>query len=164
MPWMRDIARRIHGPVTFNFSQTDIAPDLWMEVLAELDACRADGTNVWGQVAGRPIGVLMSWESSAHPFMGHPSIVALSGLSDSERLATLRDPAFRQRVIDEEPVGLSRFQTSLATSFDKMFPFVAETDYEPASQDSLAARAQRLGTTAVALAYDTMVDFEGRGL
>ncbi len=68
LPWLRQLAERTGHPVTVNLQQTDQAPNLWREVLAELDRAEADNVPLYAQVHGRPVGILMSWGATVHPF------------------------------------------------------------------------------------------------
>ena len=60
----------------------------------------ANGAQVTPQVAVRPTGILMGLESTAHPFKQHPVYMEIVGLPLAERVARMRDPAFRQRVLE----------------------------------------------------------------
>jgi N-acyl-D-amino-acid deacylase len=163
-PVLRAVAARTGRPVLFDFSQTDQAPTLWREVLALLEAAAADGLTVLGQVGGRPVGVLMSWDTTIHPFVAHPSFGPLAALDPAARRARLLAPGFRERLLAETPAPLGRFETFLTTSFAKMWPFRSEADYEPAPDGHLAALARRDGRDPLAMAFDELCAEEGRGL
>jgi len=163
-PWMREIAARTGRRVTFNFQQTDQFPDLWREVADLLDRAAADGLEVYGQVHGRPVGVLMSWQATIHPFSTKPSWGPLAFLPPAERLAALRDPEVRARLLAEEPVDLGDFGRFLTTSWHKMFPFRGETDYEPPAAQSVEALAAAGGRTPAEVAYDQLLADDGQGL
>ena len=57
----------------FNLSQVDQAPNLWRMVMQKLEAANASGARLKAQVAGRAIGILMSFAGTAHPFALKPS-------------------------------------------------------------------------------------------
>ena len=46
----------------------------------------ADGIEVYGQVHGRPVGVLMGWSATIHPFSAKPSWGQLAFLSPGDRV------------------------------------------------------------------------------
>lgn len=159
--WLREVAAITGGNVTFNLNQIDSDPDVWKTVLPLLEQAHEDGLLVNAQVAGRAIGILMSWEGTAHPFVGHPTWQRLTDLDRDARLIELRKPQTRSAMLSESPQGLTSFNHFLVSSFDKMFPFTGETDYEPTPDRSIASLA---GQDPAALAYDLMLEADGRGL
>src|SRR6056297_2321848 len=64
MPWMREVARRTGATVSVNMNQPDSHPDLWRQVLAQLDDAHSEGLSIVAQVAGRSVGLLMCLEGS----------------------------------------------------------------------------------------------------
>lgn len=160
--WMRTMAERTGRPVVFNFSQPDTAPRLYERLLAELDRAEADGVPLYGQVAGRSIGILMSWEGTAHPFRLSPTFVELwASLPHEALLARLAEPEIRDRLIQEEPFHVGEFEAFVTGAFHKMWEF--HGDYEPPAEESLAARAARLGVPPRQLAYEALMREGGTG-
>ena len=164
--WMRAFAERSGATVSFNFSQTRQAPDLWHEVLALLEQARADGLDLVGQVAGRSIGVLESLEGTVHPFVLHQAWRPLARLSLEEKRRALSDPTVRAALLAEQPTTVSPSIDLLTGAFDRMYPVGGELiDYEPdPTTDSLAARAAATGRTPQELALDALCADEGRGM
>ena len=73
LPWMKKLARETGATVAFNLQQVDEAPDLYREVLAKLEEAHAEGVTTFrGQFAGRPVGVLMGWQSTGPSFRRTP--------------------------------------------------------------------------------------------
>jgi len=87
---------------------------------------------------------------------------SLSALPVEERLGLLRDPQTRARILAEKP-GDSPFEVMLR-NFSNIFPLGERPDYEPTSQTSIASEAARRGLTPEALAYDLMMERDGRGI
>lgn len=163
--WLREVAIRSGQRVTFNFSQIDAAPDVWKSVLPLLDEAAQDDLPIFGQVAGRAVGLLMSWDSSVHPFVFKPTWQRIAKLPESERLAELAKPEVRETMLSEQPNGpVSAFNQFVTEGFHKMYPFTGETDYEPEPSASLAALAGGDRMLAAATAYDLMTAHNGRGL
>jgi N-acyl-D-amino-acid deacylase len=162
-PWMRELARQSGRTVTFTLSQVDWAPDLWRDVLGELDKCRAEGLPIYGQSAGRAIGIIMAWELTAHPFAGHPTFRALAHLSAAERLAELRKPEVKARLLAEQPVDLGPFGNIVTRAVSKMYSHDGRVDYEPRKEDAIGARAQREGRPPLELAYEALMAQDGKG-
>lgn len=175
MGWMKDLARETGRVVTFNLQQTDEAPDLYKEALRGLDDARAEGiTNLRGQFSGRPVGVLMGWETSVHPFLGHPEYVRWMKLPIAERLEMLRRPDVKARLLEggelridalpkEAPIP-AVFLQFLTAATHKMYPMGSAHDYEPDPSDSVAGRAKASGRTPAELVYDALMDQNGKGL
>ena len=162
--WMRQLAARTGRPVTFNLQQSDPAPDLWREVATLLDQAADDGLGVYGQVHGRPVGVLMAWGATIHPFSTKPGWSELAFLSPADRLVALQRPEVRRRLLHDDAVDLGDFARFLTTGWHKMFPFDGETDYEPAPDRSVAAIAERTGRAPAEVAYDQLMGNGGAGL
>lgn len=175
LPWLKDLARETGRMVTFNLQQIDEAPDLYKETLRGLDEARAEGlTNLRGQFSGRPVGVLMGWETSVHPFLGHPEYVKLMRLPIDERRVELRKPEVRAKLIEGGEVRIDALPSNapipavflqfLAACTHKMFPMRGGNDYEPEAKDSIAGQTAATGRTPAELIYDALMEKEGRGL
>ncbi len=161
--WMRVLADEIQRPVMFNLSQIDWAPEMWKGLVGQLEDAAEAGTSLYAQVAGRAIGIMMSWQVTAHPFAMHPSWTALEGLSWEEKRQHLRDPAFKARILSEKPPELPAFETFVTSAFDKMFPLGDKVDYEPDPAVSAYATAKASGRTPQEVCWDMLAehDFEG---
>jgi len=167
--WFRQVATITGAPVTFNFVQTDQAPNLWREVLGHLEQAAADGLSIWGQCTGRPIGVLQSWDSTMHPFRLEPAYREIAHLALPDRMVELQRPERRAAILRQvsDGVGMaeaSRFVHFLSRSWNKMWPMHSDADYEPEPHESVAAVAGRLETDAAALAYDHLMTEGGHGV
>ncbi len=162
--WLRDVAATTRRPVIFNLNQPDVAPDLWKEDLRLLEQAAADGLPVLAQVAGRPVGILECWDGTVHPFVGRPTWERIADLPAAERLAELHRPEVRAAIVHERAEGLSRFREFVTGSWQKMWCFAGETDYEPDPADTIAARAARTGERPDEIAYDHLMTQDGNGL
>ena len=95
-----DLARRIGRPLTWTALLT-IKGFPWHEqVVADNDAARAAGVQVWPQISVRPLTFQMTMRE---PFTFNvvPAFAELMAGSDEDRAAAYRDPAWRARA-DEE--------------------------------------------------------------
>lgn len=164
--WMLEMAKNTGRMVTFQIQQIDEAPDLYKKMLKHLDEARAQGvTNIRGQHSGRPVGLLMGWQTSVHPFIGFPEYAPYARLPIEERLEKLRDPAVRAAITSGKNVDkLGDFGKFITTSFHKMYPFGERENYEPALEDAIAAVAARAGKTPEEAAYDAMMMQDGKAL
>jgi N-acyl-D-amino-acid deacylase len=161
--WMATVARETGRPVTFNCLQDDGRPEHWRRLIELADEATADGARIVPQVAGRPASVLFGWSSTAHPFMFHATWREIAGLSPTERIERLRDPAVRDAMLAEkiEADGIAAFVTS---AFHKLFPLGDPPEYEPAPDQSVLAIAEREGRTPHEVTYDLMMADDGNGL
>ncbi|MEE2757277.1 MAG: amidohydrolase family protein [Myxococcota bacterium] len=159
--WMESLSKDLDLEVMFNLSQIDQAPQLWTEGLSRLRAANQSGAKIKAQVAGRAIGIVMGLRATAHPFALLPSWLQLMHRPWAEQWAALNDPAFRTRLLTEEPVFVGEFETFVTTSFNKMYPLVA--GYEPRPDDSIAAIAASTGRTCRAVALEHLLESNGQG-
>jgi N-acyl-D-amino-acid deacylase len=159
---MIEVSRRTGLPLTYSLA-TGYGPGsaaaneaLEMGRLASLH-----GPRVTAQVFPRPIGLIFGLEASANPFTLCPSYVKIAELPLAERVALMRDPEVRRRMIAEVPVQ-GHMYTMMARNWAQMFPLAKEPDYEPAAAASVAARAKARGVTPEAEVYDLLLEDEGR--
>jgi N-acyl-D-aspartate/D-glutamate deacylase len=160
---MRDLTEISGQMLSFSLVQADVAPDRWRELLDRLEQATADGNNIKAQVAGRPVGLMLGLQGSAHPFISRPSFQDIIDKPLAEKVAAMRDPDFRARLIAEKPLKGHPFINSLAGAHHKMYALGDPPNYEPDPRDSLAAKAGALGVNPDELVYDAMLADEGRG-
>jgi len=120
------------------------------------------GAHILTQVPARPTALLMSLESSLHPFSTHRSYRALAQLNLRQRVERMRDPQVRAEILADKPAVRERDTLRLVTMFDSYFPLDDPPDYEPAGDQSIGAHARRMGVSPQELVYDTMLERDGR--
>jgi N-acyl-D-aspartate/D-glutamate deacylase len=153
--WMRRLSHAIGRPVTFGMTQSNTAPRLYQEILAEARAAAEAGDQVVPQVAGRASGLLFGLDTTYHPFQGRPSYAALSGLPADEKLRRLRDPAVRAAILTESDApGAPSLLERMA---DRIWPFTDDVDYEPPLDESVGHIAARTGRAPGEVLYDLIV-------
>jgi N-acyl-D-aspartate/D-glutamate deacylase len=148
--------------LSFSLVQADVAPDHWRGLMARLDAAVEGGVNIKAQVAGRPVGLMLGLQGSVHPFINRPSYQSIRDLPLAERVAAMRDPQFRARLIGEAPLRGHPFINALAGAYHKMFELGDPPDYEPDPSSSLGVRAAALGVNPDELIYDALLGDDGR--
>ncbi len=135
-------------------------PGRWREVMAGIRAARAAGIEATAQIAGRPVGVIMSLETTINPFGAHPSWRELEALPPAERVRRLREDAqLRRRLLSEE-TGNRRMQGML----EKSFVISERPDYEPDPARSLAELARAEGVSLWEKALELLLADDGRGM
>jgi len=80
----------------------------------------------------------------------------------AEKVAALRDPGLRARLIAEPPEDGHPLINSLVGAYHKMFELGDPPNYEPDPKDSLGARAEALGINPEELVYDALLGDDGR--
>jgi N-acyl-D-aspartate/D-glutamate deacylase len=76
----------------------------------------------------------------------------------------MSDPALRAKILSEDPKTGSTFPLFHRLSFAHMFRFGNPPNYEPKREDSIEASAAREGRAPQELAYDILLEDDGRGL
>jgi len=142
-----------YGPMTLR----------WRDVLDWAAETTAAGLPIKAQVLSRAIGVMLGHELTLNTFYTCESYVKLAQLPFDERICELRRPETRARILSESAdpdptIVLGR----LAREFDHMFELGDPPDYEQPFEQSIAAKAQRLGVAPEDLVYDLMLERDGR--
>jgi N-acyl-D-amino-acid deacylase len=142
-----------YGPMTLR----------WRDVLDWAAESSAGGLPIKAQVLSRAIGVMLGHELTLNTFYTCESYVRLARLPFDERIRELKRPETRARILaesaDPDPaIVLGR----LVRQYDHMFLLGDPPDYEQPVEQSIAARAQRLGVTPEELVYDLMLERDGR--
>ncbi|MEZ5232762.1 MAG: amidohydrolase family protein [Acidimicrobiales bacterium] len=153
------------APLSILLVQNDDRPGLWEEILERIGAARAAGHHLTAQVAIRPVCLLLGLESSMHPFITCPTYRRdLAALPLAERVAAMRRPEVRAALIAEHAGRTRGMSGTVTQAFHKMFPLGDPPDYEPLPEHSVAARAAAAGVAPVELAYDVLLQRDGREL
>jgi N-acyl-D-amino-acid deacylase len=162
MDWMRRLAAETGRPVTFALLQHDIDPDQWRRMLDLALEVHDEGVPIRPQVAGRPLGLLLGLQTF-HPLSKRPTFQELEALPLDEKVARMRDPEIRARLIAETPESDDRM-AFIGLGLDRIFPLGEPPDYEPPPEDSIAARAERAGQDPTEALYDLLLDQDGHEL
>ncbi|UXC93628.1 MULTISPECIES: amidohydrolase family protein [Sphingobium] len=162
MDLLDDIARTSGRPVSFTFMQTPKGEGDWQEMVARLEASKHKGLEVRGQIIPRPTGALLGLELSMHPFSFNPSFRAIEHLPLEEKVERMREPAFRKKLIAEEPDDPQAFFVYVISDLDAMFVLGNPPNYNPRSDESIGARARAMGVDPKELIYDALLQRDGR--
>jgi N-acyl-D-aspartate/D-glutamate deacylase len=141
------------------------SPNGWRKLLGRIEAASDAGLAMKAQVAPRPVGIVLGLSCTLNPLLVKASYAAIAKLPLAERVAKLRDPAFRAKLL-AEPVthpSAARMQR-LVGNFDRIWTLGDPPDYEPVPEDSIAARARRAGRDPLELVYDELLAQDGRQL
>jgi N-acyl-D-aspartate/D-glutamate deacylase len=149
-------------PLSFTLLDISLYPGRWQTLLREVERAHRDGLPIRGQVAARPVAVLYGLELSFHPFSTCPSYCEVADLPLPHKLARLRDPDLRARLLVEEPVYSNPQMLAFMRNVGNMYVLGDPPDYTPAADQRLDARAAVLGISPLELAYDLLVAGDGR--
>jgi N-acyl-D-aspartate/D-glutamate deacylase len=141
---MAAMSRASGRPFTFNLTNTFADPELWRQTLAFVEEANAAGARLRPQPTSRGIGVIFSLDH-ATPFDHRPGWQVLAGSSAAERVRLMADPSVRTALVEggDGPGGLDGWREFYVLTPDRG----ARYDCDPG--DSLAAHAERAGTSAV---------------
>ncbi len=149
-------------PLSFTLLDLSLYPGRWQTLLREIERAHRDGLPIRGQVAARPVAVLYGLELSFHPFSTCPSYREVEGLPLDAKLARLRDPALKAKLLQEQPTYRNPQMLAFMRSVANMFVLGDPPDYTPPADQRLDARAAALGITPLELAYDLLGSGDGR--
>lgn len=148
-------------PMSISLAQ-GLSPHGWKKVLGKIEDAASQGLVMRGQVAPRPIGILLGLTTTLSPFTTRPSFMQLQGLPLADKVAALRDPQRKAKILSEETApGFARL-FKLMDEGRKIWLLGDPPDYEPAPEDSLHARAARAGVSHWEYIYDQMLEAEGK--
>jgi N-acyl-D-amino-acid deacylase len=138
-------------------------PGTW-RVLEHVAQVNRQGGRVRAQIYPRPIGLIIGHELSVNPFCLCPSYQPLLNMPFKARIAALRDPSMRQRLLAEQPSDAVAPLAIFGRTFERMFPLGDPPDYEPPPETSVAAQARAHGVKPEELAYDLLLEDDGKAM
>lgn len=170
-----DYAKASGRPFSFSLMQRDFAPDQWLKLINLSEKLKEEGVDARMQVAPRAIGVFLGFNCTFHPFMGYPTYKTIADLPLAERVARMKDPEFKARVLSEKTDKLSGPGSSIPPLADllmehiemvaeKFFQIGNPPDYEQPAENSLASRARAEGKPLMEIIYDTLLERDGKEL
>ncbi len=136
----------------------------WRKSLAALTRAADDGLQMRAQVAPRPVGMFYGLELSFHPFAYHPSYKAIARLPLAERVARMKDPAFRAQLLSEEPEDTNPVNLKTVKAFQFAYAWGDEVDYEPELAKRIDRLAKAAGRSVDDYAYDLLLTRDGKAL
>jgi N-acyl-D-aspartate/D-glutamate deacylase len=159
---LRRLVARSGRPMAITILQRDAEPEGWRHLMGHIAEANEAGLPMLGQVLTRATGILLGFELSYNPFTGRPSWAEIAQLPLAKKMAVLRQPDFRARLIAESNPnrGLAR----RVERWDRIFAMGDPPDYEPLPEASIAARAARAGRPPAELAYDLLLEKEGKAI
>ena len=161
---MRRLMARSGRPLSFSLIFNPRRPENWDSYVAALHEAADAGIPLRGQFYPRPIGVLLGLDLSYHPFSLNPSYRAIADLPLAQKVAAMRDPGLRARLIAETPDDPNPFFVSIISRTDSLFPLGDPPNYHPTPDQSIAALAARAGVPPRERIYDALLEDDGRAI
>lgn len=160
---LQQMAVQSGRPMSISLAQ-GLSPHGWKKILGKIEGAASQGLVMRGQVAPRPIGILLGLTTTLSPFTTRPSFTALHGMPLADKLAALRDPTRRASILSEETApGFARL-FKMMDEGRKVWLLGDPPDYEPAPEDSLYAKAQQQGVSSWEYIYDQMLLNDGKAI
>ncbi|OBF68712.1 amidohydrolase [Mycobacterium sp. 852002-51971_SCH5477799-a] len=158
-----DVAEDVGLPVTFTLVVANAGDPTWPDAITMIEKANAAGGDVSAQLLPRPIGLIIGLQLSANPFVLYPSYREIAHLPLDERVAEMRKPDVRARILADKP-GQGHPILFVTQMWDWIFPLGDSPNYEPDPSDSIGARARAKGVNPMEEAYDRLLDDEGRAM
>ena len=150
-------------PMSISLAQ-GISDHGWRKVLNKIEGASDAGYEMRGQVAPRPIGILLGLTTTLSPFTTRPSFTEVAHLPLKERTAALGDPARKARIL-AEPTGHGFARLfRLMDEGRKIWLMTDPPNYEPDPKDSLHAKAMARGLDPWSYVYDALLQNQGKAL
>jgi N-acyl-D-aspartate/D-glutamate deacylase len=159
---IRTLVETSGRPLSLSLAQGHRVSEGWREILRRVEGAAKDGLPIRAQVAPRPIGLLLGLQGTLNPFVAHETFAAIKNKSLAGKVAAMRDPAFRARFLAETDARQSHPLARRVMAFEQIFPLGDPPNYEPAKETSIASVAARTGRPAQDIAYDMLLEDEGR--
>ena len=161
----KEMSKTSGRPISITVEQMDQRPDWWHQLLDGIEEAQGEGINMYGQVPPRATGINMGLTATLNPFTFYPSFYELSKQSLEEKVATMKDPSFKEKLLSEDPVSIGNpLVDEITQSFNKMFRLGEPANYEPEPDASFEAIAKKQNISPQEVAYDCLLEKEGKAL
>jgi N-acyl-D-amino-acid deacylase len=162
-----DVAEDVGLPLTFTMVVANAGDPTWPEAITMIEKANKNagggGAQFTAQLLPRPIGLIIGLQLSANPFVLYPSYREIAHLPLAERVAEMRKPEVRARILADKP-GAGHPILIVTQMWDWIFPLGDEPSYEPDPSTSIGARARARGVAPMEEAYDRLLDDDGRAM
>jgi N-acyl-D-aspartate/D-glutamate deacylase len=159
-----DAAADAKLPVTFSLATGNSGDPIWPDAITLIEKYNSAGGDITAQMFPRPIGLVIGLELTGNPFVFYPSYQQIADLPLAARVAEMRRPEVRARILADKPADGGHPLLYLAQAWNWIFPLSDNPDYEPAASTSIAARAAARGVSPMEEAYDRLLDDDGHAM
>ena len=159
-----DVAADVGLPVTFTLAIGNAGTPFFLDAMTMVEKANANGGDITAQIFPRPIGLVLGLELSGNPFVMYPSYQEIAGLPLEQRVAEMRKPEVRRRILADKPGSDGHPLMFAAQAFNYMYPLGDPPNYEPSQSDSIGARARSKEVSPLEEAYDRLLDDDGHAM
>ncbi|HET7740196.1 MAG TPA: amidohydrolase family protein, partial [Mycobacterium sp.] len=159
-----DVAAEVELPVTFTLAIGNAGPAFFTDAMTMVEKANANGGDITAQIFPRPIGLVIGLELSGNPFVMYPSYREIAHLPLAERVAEMRKPEVRERILNDKPESDGHPLMFAVQAWNWIFPLGDPPNYEPDRSESIAARAAARGVSPMEEAYDRLLDDDGHAM
>jgi N-acyl-D-aspartate/D-glutamate deacylase len=162
-----DVAEDVGLPVTFTLIVGNSGEPFWPDAITMVEKANSNAEagdpRVTAQLLPRPIGLVIGLQLTANPFVLYPSYRAIADLPLAERVAEMRKPEVRARILADKP-DAGHPILYVTQAWDWIYPLDDNPNYEPDPSDSIGARARARGVNPMEEAYDRLLDEDGQAM
>ena len=151
-------------PISITVEQQDARPEWWEQLLDGIEDAQSEGINMYGQVPPRATGILMGLTATLNPFRFHPTYMEIADLALEERVEIMSNDEFKEKLLNDNAVSINPLVDEIVNSYSKMFKLGEPANYEPDPEMSFESLANSSNMTAQEIAYDAMLEKDGRAL
>ena len=150
-------------PLTLSLAQGLTSANGWRKILGLIEKSSNEGLPIKAQIAPRPIGVLLGLQGTINPFITHAAYQSIKDKPLAEKVKAMRDPHLRAAILAESAEREKAHPLARGImAFERMFPLGNPPNYEPPKESSIASVAARSNRSAADIAYDLLLEDEGR--
>lgn len=161
---MAKIADRAERPLSFSLVALNGQDASWRPYLSLLREPRAEASPIRAQVFPRPIGMMLGLDLSFHPFSLNPSYQALVQLPLKARVAEMRRPEVRARLLAEQPVSDNPFALRMVDIDRPVYRLGDPPRYDPAASEEAGVLAAAEGISKAEYLYDMLLERDGNAI
>jgi N-acyl-D-aspartate/D-glutamate deacylase len=162
---IQKMTSRSGRPLTYSLAQAHSEPQRWRKQIKLTEEANARGERVSAQVLPRPVGFLLSHALTLNPFYSTPTYESLRDLPFDERIAEMRKPEVKAAILAEgnDPDPKNKLGLRVR-NFTDLYPLGEPPNYEPPAETSVLNQAAAKGITPEELAYDLLLERDGRNI
>ena len=151
-------------PLIFSLAQATAAPNAWRDMLSWVEAENSNDIPITAMVCGRPVGILLGLDTTLNPFSLNAAYQEIAHLPISERIAKMREPRVRSAILEGETDPAHDAFRAVLSNYEFMFQLGDQPNYEQTKEQTIADKARAQGREPQELAYDVMLESDGRAM
>lgn len=151
-------------PSLLSVTQRHYQPTVWRDIMKLIQGSAKAGLPIKPVVSPRPIGIIFGLDGTQNPFAGTRTYQSIASLPLAERVARMRDPECRRRILADDPFEVNTFVLLSRVHYEQVFRLGDPPNYNPPAGDAVAAIATREGRPPREVMYDMLLEDNGHAL